>query len=86
MKLISIFSHDAGSAEIISSWCKNKRENYKFLYVLKGPAKKIFKKKLTKLNETNFLNAINRSDFVVTGTSWQSDLEYRAIKYCRKKK
>ena len=33
-----IVSHDAGGAEILSSWCKS--ENHNFIFILDGPAKK----------------------------------------------
>ena len=39
-EVISIISHDAGGAEIISSWAKQQNRN--FFYVLEGPALKIF--------------------------------------------
>lgn len=41
--MITIVSNDSGGAEILSSLVKKKPINYNF--ILKGPAKKIFKKK-----------------------------------------
>ena len=40
---ICVVSNDAGSAEILSSWSKIRKE--KILFVLSGPAKKIFRSK-----------------------------------------
>ena len=42
---ILVVSHDAGGAEILSSWLKRKNRNNLF-FILKGPALDIFKKKL----------------------------------------
>ena len=41
---ILVYSKDAGGAEIISSWIKEKKIN-NFECILDGPAKKIFKQK-----------------------------------------
>ena len=45
-KITSIVSNDAGAAEIISSFIKNNNDEY--VFVLSGPAKKIFKRKIKK--------------------------------------
>ena len=78
--MISIVSNDSGGAEILSSLVKKKPNNYNF--ILTGPAKKIFKKKIGKfINENNF-QILNTSKLVICGTGWQSNLEKKAIKYC----
>ena len=45
MTHVAIVSHDAGGAELISSYVKRKIDNI-YLYVLSGPAVKIFERKL----------------------------------------
>jgi len=81
--MIAIVSHDAGGAEILSSWIRNISEPY--CLVLDGPAKLIFERKLGNCPITSLHAAISESDWVMCGTSGgQSNLERRAIKYARK--
>jgi hypothetical protein len=78
-KKLLIVCHDTGGANII----KNFIDHYtiKAKYYLKGPALNIFKEKK---QQHNFINNIKKSDIVITGTGWQTDLEYKAIKYAKK--
>lgn len=75
--MIAIVSHDAGGAEVLSSYVR--QEQLSALFVLAGPAKTIFKRKLGDLPETNLEEAIKEAEYVLAGTGWQSDLEYEAI-------
>lgn len=77
-----IVSYDAGGAEILSSYVKHTPGNY--LFVLDGPAKTIFEKKLGTLDRQNLEECIAMSDAVLTGTGWSSNLEYDAISFARK--
>jgi len=79
--MIVIVSHDAGGAEILSSWVM--RQNVQYSLVVDGPAKEIFKKKIGIIKNYKLEEAIKQSDWVLLGTSWQSDLEYEAIKLAR---
>jgi hypothetical protein len=80
-----IVSHDAGGAEILSSWVReNGGGDYRF--VLNGPAAEIFTGKLAniKIEPADRLKELmGGSDLVVTGTSWSSDLEKEAIVLAR---
>jgi hypothetical protein len=78
---IAIVSHDAGGAEIISSWAL--RQNAEFYLVVDGPAVEIFLRKLGSLQNLQLEIAIQQSDWVLCGSSWQSDLECRAISMCK---
>ncbi|MBU1012542.1 MAG: hypothetical protein KKG99_06020 [Bacteroidetes bacterium] len=78
---IAIVSHDAGGAEILSSWASHQNKNY--CLVLEGPAIEIFRKKLDCQINLPLELAIQQSDWVLCGTSWQSDLESRAIRLCK---
>lgn len=49
--MITIISHDAGGAEILSSYVKNIKNQY--LFCLSGPAIDIFNKKINKLINRN---------------------------------
>lgn len=73
-------SHDAGGAEILSSFIlRNKISQCK--YILDGPAKSIFARKLDSLKlEESLEDALNGCELLVTGSSWQSDLEKKAIR------
>ena len=75
--MIALVSHDAGGAEILSSWIRKNKEPY--YLVLKGPAITIFKSKLGNCKIHTLEEAIKFSDLVICGTSWQSDLERQAI-------
>lgn len=82
-----IVSHDAGGAEILSSWIKNKRFKQKMSYFLEGPAIDIFKKKIKNIEIINKKQLkslkVNR---ILTGTSWESDIEKKMVLYGRKNK
>jgi len=78
---IAIVSHDAGGAEILSSWVLH--QNEKYFAVLEGPAINIFQRKLGLQLNLPLEQAIQRCDWALCGTSWQSDLERRAIKLCK---
>lgn len=79
MKTMTIVSNDAGGAEIISNWVKNNLEKYNYKFVISGPAKLIFKKVLGIKKCNNFYKSIYKADYVLCGTSWQSELEIDAI-------
>lgn len=77
----AVVSHDAGGAEIVSSWVRHHPEN-DYRFILGGPAVRIFKGKCPAYrNEPpSLLNkCIAGSDMLLTGTSWASDMEKRAI-------
>ena len=77
MKNFTIVSHDAGGAEILSHWLKNKK--CFFSTVLKGPAINIFKNNGIEITNYQLIEGIEKSNIVITGTSWQSNLEKEAI-------
>ncbi|MBI5447673.1 MAG: hypothetical protein HY939_02965 [Gammaproteobacteria bacterium] len=79
--MYTVVSHDAGGAEIISSYIR--QQNIDCLFVLDGPAKKIFESKLGPTKQENLYAAIQQSEQILCGTSWQSELEFNAIKYAR---
>ncbi len=77
MKNIALISHDSGGAEVLSSWIQV--QNLNCLTVLQGPAVDIFEKKGIKNSSYDLFDAINESNYVITSTSWQSNLEKEAI-------
>ncbi len=84
VKKIIIFSHDAGGAQILSSYLYFK--NIKKVFgICEGPAKKIFKEKNILVKKISYKAAINTGGKFYTTTSWNSDIEKKAIKYLLKK-
>jgi hypothetical protein len=73
----AVVSHDSGGAEILSSYLL--RRATPRLLVLEGPAVAIFERKLGAINRVPLEEAVQRSAWILAGTSWQSDLEWRAI-------
>jgi hypothetical protein len=77
----AVVCHDAGGAEIISSYVR--QHNLDCLFVLEGPALKIFERKLGFIKNTPLEDAVNQSASIICSTSWQSDIEFNAIKLVR---
>lgn len=84
MQKIAIVSHAAGGAEIISNWAYS--QNAKFYFVLDGQAVSIFRKKFGDIKIYRLDEAINIADWVLCGSSWNSDLEKRGVFYSKELK
>lgn len=80
--MLAIVSHDAGGAEILSSYVRQRGVEAEF--VLRGPAEKVFARKLGSITRAELGQVVQRAESVLTGTSWQSDLEIDAIRVARK--
>ena len=81
---VLVVSHDAGGAEILSSFIFNYPKIH-FLYYLEGPAKLIFNRKHPNINlEKELDDGLIKCDMILTGTSWQSNIEYIAIEKAKK--
>jgi len=63
---VAIIAHDAGGAEILSSWIR--RNPRRCMLVLGGPAKDIFQRKVPHLSVAKLDAAIKECDWVLTGT------------------
>lgn len=79
--MIAIIAHDAGGAEILSSYVH--QTGLDCCYSLDGPACKIFERKLGPILSLPFEQAVDQSTSILCGTSWQSDIEINAIKLAR---
>jgi len=77
-KKVLVVAHDSGAANQIYYLFKNHKKKFKTL--IRGPALNIFKKN----NYNSLKNAIQTSNTILTGTSWQSKLEVNAIKISKK--
>lgn len=82
--MICIASHDAGGAEMLASYVSQSDNDFQF--VLEGPALGIFRRVLGPVEARPMTVAIADSDWCLFGTSWQSDLEWRAIEEARRQK
>lgn len=80
--MLAVVSHDAGGAEILSSYVLQQKIDC--FYVLGEPARQIFQRKLDGVNTLPLDKAVSQATSILCGTSWQSDLEYKAIKLARK--
>lgn len=80
-----IVSHDAGGAEILAAWVRQK-PNLECELLLEGPARKVFRRYDPKVawSGADRLTAVQPGDLVLTGTGWASDLEKRAIAFAKR--
>ena len=76
--MIAVVCHDAGGAQIISSWILHQDEPY--CICVAGPAIEIFRNKLGEFENLDLGTALQKCDWVLCGTSWQSELEINALK------
>lgn len=83
---VAIVSHDAGGAEILSSYVRRRgpQAASDFAFVLAGPARRIFQSKLGAIPEEPLETAIRGASSVLCGSGWQSDLELQAIALARR--
>ncbi len=87
MKHILVIAHDSGGAEVVSAWVR-KHPEFRFEFLLEGPALNIFQRKLGSLpvlGKDQLDAAIARAQLVLCGSSWSSDLEKTAVRQARKK-
>ena len=71
----AIVAHDAGGAEILSSWVRRQGRAAQHSLALAGPALKVFERKLGVIENLPLDQALAKADRVLTGTGWQATLE-----------
>jgi hypothetical protein len=81
MKVYAIVSHDAGGAEILSSFIRD--NGLRCHYSLTGPAIKIFQNKLGGLENLELQAAVENSELLLCSTSWNSMSEFNSIKIAK---
>ena len=81
-EVIGIVCHDAGGAEIVSSYIL--QNNIIVKYCLEGPAIKVFERKFGSIENNLLSDMIKDVNWVLCGTSWQSNLELNAIQRAKK--
>ncbi len=77
----AIVAHDAGGAEVLSSYVR--QQGLDCLFALQGPACAIFERKLGPYKNLTLEAALQGSERLLCGTSWQSGLELDAIELAR---
>jgi hypothetical protein len=86
MTRVLVVSHDAGGAEVLSSWLKgivHYPPQSRIHYLLDGPAKEIFSRKLGVGSQTSI--DVASYDEIVTGTSGAANLERDVVREAREK-
>jgi hypothetical protein len=79
--MLAVVSHDAGGAELLSSYVR--QHGLSCLYVLEGPALRVFERKLGAIRTVTLEEAVARALSLLCGTSWQSELEFNALALAR---
>ena len=79
--MIGVVAHDAGGAEIISSHIR--QQGLQCSYALEGAARAVFARKLGQVESLPLEQLIASCDWLLCGTSFLSDLEWRAIGLAR---
>jgi len=77
MEHVAVVGHDAGGAEILSSWLN--RADCSCSVVAAGPAAAIFMRKCPNAKYLSLDEALDKCDWVLCGTGWQSSFEREAI-------
>jgi len=81
--LCLIVAHDAGGAEILVNYVQ--QQGLDCLFLLDGPAVKIFQKKIDNIELYTLEQGLEYAKWVLSATSWQSDIEWQAIKQAKLK-
>lgn len=75
-----IVAHDAGGAQVLSSWVARQEDQSRFVFSVEGPALEIFSKKIETFKNIKIESAISSANSIITTTSWASDIEISALK------
>jgi hypothetical protein len=79
--MIGVVAHDAGGAEVVSSYLR--RNGLEFQCCLEGPALGVFVRKFGSVENIPLSGIVAESDWLLCGTSFLSDLEWGAVKFAR---
>jgi hypothetical protein len=79
--MIGVVAHDAGGAEIISSYLR--RGGQEFACCLEGAARGVFARKFGEIPNLSLVELVTASDWLLCGTSFLSDLEWQALRLAR---
>lgn len=76
--MIGVVAHDAGGAEFISSYLR--RNGLPFKCCLEGAARGVFSRKFGTIENLALPELVEGSDWLLCGTSFLSDLEWRGLR------
>lgn len=79
--MIAVVAHDAGGAELVAHHALRCGEPV--LVTVDGPARPVFERLAVPSQHVTLDEAVARASWVLCGTSWQSDLEWRAMRRAR---
>jgi len=79
--MIGIVAHDAGAAEFLSSYLR--RHEFDYMCCLEGAAVGTFARKLGDVESHTLKTVLEHCDWLLCGTSYLSDLEWRATQECK---
>lgn len=79
--MIGVVAHDAGGAELISSYVR--QQGLECLFTLSGPARSVVTRKLGAIEEVGLEELVDRCDQLLCGTSFLADVEWRALGLAR---
>lgn len=77
MEHVAVVCHDAGGAEILSSWLN--RAHCQASVVVAGPAVDVFRRRCPQAVFLSLEAALAKCNWVLSGTGWQSSFERQAI-------
>lgn len=80
--MIGVVAHDAGGAEIISSYLR--RGGHEFACCLEGAARGVFARKFDEVRSLSLEALVDASDWLLCGTSFLSDLEWQVLRLARR--
>lgn len=79
--MLCVVSHDSGGAELLASYVA--RHGISCEFVLGGPALNVFERRIGNISPIKLESALVDCDEFLTGTSWESDLELKAVAAAR---
>ena len=79
---ILIVAHDAGGAEVLSSYIYSNPGEY--VFCLSGPAVTIFQRKLGEIITCDLAEGLDKAESLICSTGWQTDFEYQALNSFKK--
>ena len=82
-KFIGVIAHDAGGAELVSSYIRKNLSFSQCQFSIHGPAVRIFEGKFDAIDNKPVSDVVSNAAWILCGTSWQSDVEYSALRLAR---
>jgi hypothetical protein len=80
--MIAVVAHDAGGAEILASYVAQRR--LECVFSVQGPAARVFERRFGAVESVPVEEAVANGEWLLAGTSWQSDVEWRAFELARR--